>query len=81
MKTLVVYTSQTGFTKKYAKWLSDEMEADMYDLKDVQKKDDSFYSESGAIVYAGWAMASKIVKSNWFLKKATGWKDKKLALI
>ena len=81
MKTLVVYTSQTGFTKKYAKWLSDEMEADMYDLKDVQKKDDSFYSEYGAIVYAGWAMASKIVKSNWFLKKATGWKDKKLALI
>ena len=52
MKTLVVYTSQTGFTKKYAKWLSDEIEADMYDLKDVQKKEDSFYSEYGAIVYA-----------------------------
>ena len=81
MKTLVVYTSQTGFTKRYAKWLSDEMKADMYDLKEVQKKDESFYSEYEKIVYAGWAMASKVVKANWFLKKAAGWKDKKLAII
>ena len=81
MKTLVVYTSQTGFTKRYAQWLSDEMKADMYDLKEVQKKDDSFYSDYEAIVYAGWAMAGKVVKANWFLNKTTGWKDKKLAII
>ena len=35
MKTLVIYTSQTGFTKKYADWLADEMGADIFDLKDV----------------------------------------------
>lgn len=81
MKTLVVYTSQTGFTKKYSQWLSDEMKADMYELKEVRKKDDSFYSDYDAIVYAGWAMASKIVKSDWFLSRAAGWKDKKLAII
>ena len=81
MKTLIVYTSQTGFTKKYAQWLSDEMKADMYDLKEVQKKDDSFFAEYDAIVYAGWAMAGSIVKVKWFLGKAGGWKDKKLAVI
>ena len=81
MKTLVVYTSQTGFTKRYAQWLSDEMKADMYDLKEVQKKDDSFFSEYEAIVYAGWAMAGKVVKAGWFLNKAEGWKGKKLAVI
>ena len=37
MKTLIIYTSQTGFTKRYAQWLADEMKADMYDLKDAKK--------------------------------------------
>ena len=43
MKTLVVYTSQTGFTKKYAQWIAERMEADLFDLKDVQKKENSFF--------------------------------------
>ena len=39
MKTLIIYTSQTGFTKKYAQWIADEMSADIYDLKDAKKKE------------------------------------------
>ena len=27
MKTLIIYTSQTGFTKKYAQWIADEGDA------------------------------------------------------
>ncbi len=81
MKTLVVYTSQTGFTKRYAQWLSERMDADIYDLKEVQKKADSSFDEYEAIVYAGWLMAGKVVKSNWFLEKAKGWKEKHLALV
>ena len=30
MKTLVVYTSQTGFTKRYAQWIAERMEADLF---------------------------------------------------
>ena len=26
-KTLIIYKSETGFTKKYAKWLSNELQA------------------------------------------------------
>jgi menaquinone-dependent protoporphyrinogen IX oxidase len=81
MKTLVVYTSQTGFTKKYAEWLTERMNADLFDLKDVQKKENSFFDDYEAIVYAGWCMAGKVVKANWFLDRAKNWKDKHLALI
>ena len=49
MKTLVVYTSQTGFTKRYAQWLAEKMDADIYDLKEVQKKADSSFAEYDAI--------------------------------
>ncbi|RKM59419.1 flavodoxin [Butyrivibrio sp. CB08] len=81
MKTLVVYTSQTGFTKRYAQWIAERMSADILDLKDAQKKDDSSFAGYEAIVYAGWLMAGKVVKVNWFFEKAKGWKDKHLALV
>ena len=81
MKTLVVYTSQTGFTQKYAKWIAEKTGADLFDVKDVQKKDDSFFDGYEAIVYAGWFMAEKVAKVNWFLDKAKGWKDKRLAVV
>ena len=80
MKTLIIYTSQTGFTKKYAEWLSERMKADIYELKDVQKKEEAFFNEYQAIVYGGWLMAGKTVKVNWFLQKAEGWKEKRLAV-
>ena len=81
MKTLVVYTSQTGFTKRYAQWIAERMEADLFDLKDVQKKENSFFDGYKAIVYAGWCMAGKVVKANWFLDRAKNWKGKHLSLI
>ncbi|GEA31640.1 flavodoxin [Clostridium beijerinckii] len=28
MKTVVIYKSKTGFTKKYAKWIAEELSAD-----------------------------------------------------
>ena len=40
MKTLIVYTSQTGFTQRYAEWLAEEMKADILNLKEAQKKDE-----------------------------------------
>ena len=80
MKTLVVYTSQTGFTKKYAEWLGERMKADVLDLKDAQKKNMGFFDDYQAIVYGGWAVAGKLSKSKWYLGKAPFWKDKKLAV-
>lgn len=80
MKTLIIYTSQTGFTKKYAEWLAQKTGGDMLELKEAQKKDDAFFAGYEAIVYGGWVMAASIVKVKWFLNKAASWKDKKLAV-
>ena len=81
MKTLIVYTSQTGFTKKYAEWIAEKAKADIFDLKAVQKKNDVFLNEYDAIIYAGWCMAGRVVKTNWFFDKALNLKDKKLAVV
>lgn len=80
MKTLIIYNSQTGFTKKYAEWLAERMKADLIDLKDAKKKDVKFFNDYQAIVYGGWAMAGNLVKSKWFLDKSISWKDKRLAM-
>ena len=80
MKTLIIYTSQTGFTKRYALWLAGKVDGDVLELKDAQKKENDFFDGYDAICYGGWAMAEKIVKSKWFLEKAESWKNKKLAM-
>lgn len=81
MKTAVIYTSQTGFTKRYAEWITEKSNADIFDLKDAQKKDASFFEHYDAVIYAGWCMAGKVVKSNWFFDKAVSLKGKKLAIV
>lgn len=80
MKTLVVYTSQTGFTKKYATWLADRLEGDILKLDEAKKKNDDFFAGYDAICYGGWAMAGKVVDVKWFLDKADSWKNKRLAI-
>ena len=81
MKTAVIYTSQTGFTKRYVEWISEKADADIFDLKDAQKKDASFFNSYDAVIYAGWCLAGKVVKSNWFFDKAVSLKGKKLAIV
>ena len=81
MKTIIVYTSQTGFTKRYAQWLAEELEADVITLDEAKKKNDSYFNGADAIVYGAWAMGGKFVNSEWFTKKIPDWKGKKLALM
>ncbi len=80
MKTLIIYTSQTGFTKRYAEWIAEKTNGDLLDLKNAKKKSDDFFKEYDAICYGGWTMAGSIVKIKWFLGKAEKLKDKRLAV-
>ncbi|MBR3635622.1 MAG: flavodoxin [Lachnospiraceae bacterium] len=80
MKTLIIYTSQTGFTKKYAEWLAEKMSGDLLELKDAMKKTAEYFEDYDAICYGGWVMAANIVKVKWFLEKAADWKNKRLAV-
>lgn len=80
MNVLVIYTSQTGFTKRYAEWLSSKMNGDLLNLQDAKKKKEDFFEKYDAIVYGGWAMAGSVVGVKWFYDKAVKWKNKKLVV-
>ena len=69
MKTLIIYTSQTGFTRKYAQWIAERMHADLLELTEARKKAAEFFEAYQAIAYGGWAMAGTLVKLKWFLDR------------
>ena len=75
MKTIVIYNSQTGFTKRYAQWIAEAAGADCLALPDAKKKDLTAYE---AIIYGGWACAGSISKISWFKRNMDKWADKKL---
>ncbi len=80
MKSLIIYSSQTGFTKKYAEWLAESLECEAIDYDKAKTMTDDQFAPYDSLVYGGWANAGKIVKADWFLAKASAWKDKKIAL-
>ncbi len=75
MKTIVIYNSQTGFTKRYAEWIAKAAEADCYALADAKKKN---LDEYEAIIFGGWACAGGISKISWFKSNMEKWENKKL---
>lgn len=75
MKTIVIYNSKTGFTKRYARWIADAAHADCMELSEAKKKDLTTYE---AIIFGGWACAGSISKIGWFKQNIDKWVDKKL---
>lgn len=74
MKTIVIYYSQTGFTKRYAEWIAEEAGAECVELAAAKKKDLSAYE---AIIFGSWACAGGIRKIGWFRQNIGRWADKK----
>ena len=75
MKTVVIYNSQTGFTKRYAKWIAEAAGADCLTLTEAKKNS---LSEYETIVFGSWACAGGISKLSWFKSNMDNWPDKKL---
>ncbi len=75
MKTIVIYNSQTGFTKRYAEWIAKETGADCFELSAAKKKDLDTYE---AIIFGSWACAGSINKISWIKGNIDKWADKKL---
>ena len=75
MKTIVIYNSQTGFTKRYAEWIAEASGADCLELSVAKKKDLTSYD---AIIFGGWACAGSISKISWFKSNIDQWVNKKL---
>lgn len=75
MKTVVIYNSQTGFTKRYANWIAEETGADCFEFTKAKKMSMDGYD---AIVFGGWACAGGISKLGWFKSNIDKWNGKKL---
>lgn len=75
MKTIVIYNSQTGFTKRYAQWIAEATGADCLELSAAKRKSMDTYE---VIVFGGWARAGSISKLNWLKRNIDKWADKKL---
>jgi menaquinone-dependent protoporphyrinogen IX oxidase len=50
MKTLVIYKSKTGFTHKYARWIAEELQADLVAHAEAKDADWAAYD---TIIYGG----------------------------
>ena len=66
MKSIVIYNSQTGFTKKYAEWISEGAGCECVSLKQAGKIKLADYD---AIVFGSWCMAGMLKKLDWFKKQ------------
>lgn len=67
MKTVVVYKSISGFTKKYAEWIAEELETDLLRL---EKNDIDILLKYDIIIYGGCLHAVgisgvNIIKNNF----------------
>lgn len=76
-KTVVIYNSQTGFTRRYAQWLSEELGCPCVELAKAKGMD---LSEYGTIIFGGWACAGNVSKVKWFKSNIKNWTGKHLAV-
>jgi len=62
-KTLVVYNSKYGYTKKYAYWLAEELKADICTDKNLKREELNNYSKIlfGSSLYASANKAASLV--------------------
>ena len=75
MKTVVIYNSQTGFTRRYAQWIAEAAGGVCLELSEAKRRD---LSDCGAIVFGGWARAGGLAGLGWFKARMGQWEGKKL---
>jgi menaquinone-dependent protoporphyrinogen IX oxidase len=57
MEAIVIYESKTGFTKRYAEWIADELKCDIFDYESVSLTSISKYN---LIIYGSRIHAGKV---------------------
>ena len=65
MNAVVVYSSKTGFTKKYADWIASQLSVVSYDVSEVNKR---FLKKYDTIIFGGGVYVGKISDAK-FLEK------------
>ena len=68
LRTVVVYRSISGFTKKYAEWIGNDLSADIYDIREI---DIDRFLDYDLIIFGGSLHAIDI-KGVKFIKENLG---------
>ena len=65
MSAVVAYSSQTGFTKRYAEWIAHELGCEAVSL------DDGRFDAGGfdTVVFGGWFHAASLVGGSWLKRQ------------
>jgi menaquinone-dependent protoporphyrinogen IX oxidase len=77
MKTLVIYKSKTGFTKKYAEWIAEELSAD---ILNVSKANANILENYDAVIYGGCLHAVGISGVKFITQNLDKLKNKKVVV-
>ncbi|OBR95496.1 flavodoxin [Clostridium ragsdalei P11] len=77
MKIVVIYKSKTGFTKKYAEWISKELSADIFDAANVNI---NMLAKYDTIIYGGSLYAVGIIGINLITKNFNKLRNKKIVV-
>jgi len=76
-KTTVIYKSKYGSTKKYAQWIAQALDADLYDITRVNAEALSQYQ---TIIFGGGLYANGIIGSDFLVKNYELLKEKRIVV-
>ena len=66
-KTLIIYNSKTGFTKRYAEWIQQELKTDLCPFK---KRDSVSYHEYETLIFGSCVYAGQVSEIKWLKELA-----------
>lgn len=76
-KSIVIYKTKNGSTKKYAKFIKEELDSDIINLENSKKVNLNNYD---TIIFGGWVFASKIMGLNKFKSLIKNIKNKNIVV-
>lgn len=77
MKTIIVYYSKTGFTKRYAQWIAEALEGECIPF---EKRGEVRLADYDAVLFGSWLHAGSIQKIGWFKKQLRDLRGKKMGV-
>ncbi|MCY6372194.1 flavodoxin domain-containing protein [Clostridium ganghwense] len=77
MKTVVIYKSKTGFTKRYSEWIAEELSADIFEASKVTL---NIIKNYDTVIYGGSLYAVDINGVKFITENINKLKDKKIVV-
>lgn len=77
MKAVIIYRSETGFTRQYALWLAEELDCEAVDWKNRHGVEMNAYD---TVIYGGWFHAGGIRGLKWLRGKLPCLRNRRTAV-